>query len=99
MRRYLAARSVPALLRHLYAEVIATKVQQRTSGPHKGSIPFARGSLFHLLKNPVYRARIVQKGMEYGGNMTPSSMNICGTPYRPSLPRKRRRTAAPPSNE
>lgn len=67
MRRYLEIGSVPALLRCLHAEGIVTKVQQRTSGPHKGGIPFARGSLFHLLRNPVYRGRIFHKGAEYEG--------------------------------
>ena len=67
MRRYLEVRSVPALIECLRADGIVTKVQQRTSGPHRGGIPFARGSLFHLLKNPVYRGRIVHKGMEYEG--------------------------------
>ncbi|WP_072384432.1 recombinase family protein [Novosphingobium sp. NDB2Meth1] len=67
MRLYLEIRSVPALTERLRDEGIVTKIQQRTSGPHRGGIPFARGSLFHLLKNPVYRGRIVHKGMEYDG--------------------------------
>ncbi len=44
-----------------------TKVQHRTSGSHRGGIPFRRGSLFHLLKNPVYRGKIVHKGQIYDG--------------------------------
>ncbi len=67
MRRYLEIKSVPALIEQLRAEGIVTKLQQRTSGPHRGGIPFARGSLFHLLKNPVYRGRIIHKGAEYDG--------------------------------
>ena len=39
----------------------------RVSGPHRGGIPFERGSLFHLLKNPVYRGKIVHKGEIYEG--------------------------------
>ena len=67
MRRYLEIWNVPALIEILRADGILTKVQQRTSGPHRGGIPFARGSLFYLLKNPVYRGKIVHKGKVYDG--------------------------------
>ncbi|MGZ5868625.1 MAG: recombinase family protein [Croceibacterium sp.] len=71
MRRYLDIRSVPALIEVLRREGIVTKVQNRTSGPHKGGIPFRRGSLFYLLKNPVYRGKIVHKGQVYEGEHEP----------------------------
>lgn len=67
MRSYLEIRSVPALIRLLHHQGIVTKVQNRTSGPHKGGIPFRRGSLFYLLKNPVYRGKIVHKDQVYQG--------------------------------
>lgn len=67
MRRYLEVRSVPALIEILRCEGIRTKVQQRTSGPHRGGIPFRRGSLFHLLKNPIYRGKIMHKDQIYEG--------------------------------
>ena len=67
MRRYLEIWNVPKLIEILRAEGVVTKVQQRVSGPHRGGIPFARGSLFHLLKNPVYRGKIVHKGKVYNG--------------------------------
>ena len=67
MRRYLEIRSAPALLNKLHAEGIVTKVQQRVSGPHRGGIPFRRGSLFYLLKNPVYRGKIVHRGQVHEG--------------------------------
>ena len=67
MQRYLEVGTVPALIEQLRRENIVTKVQVRTSGPHRGGIPFARGSLFHLLGNPVYRGKIVHKGVEYDG--------------------------------
>jgi len=67
MQRYLEVRNVPRLIEILQAEGVVTKVQHRTSGPHRGGIPFARGSLFHLLKNPVYRGKIVHKGKVYDG--------------------------------
>ena len=67
MRRYIASRSANELIAQLEAEGIQTKVQKRSSGPHKGGIPFRRGSLFHLLKNPIYRGKIVHKGEVYEG--------------------------------
>jgi site-specific DNA recombinase len=71
MRRYLEIRTAPALIEVLRAEGVVTKIQQRTSGPHRGGIPFARGSLFYLLKNPVYRGKIVHKGKVYDGEHEP----------------------------
>lgn len=67
MRRYLEVRTVPLLIEVLRNENIVTKVQSRASGPHRGGIPFRRGSLFHLLKNPVYRGKIVHKEQIYEG--------------------------------
>jgi len=67
MRRYLESKSAPDLLRQLGNEGVLTKIQHRTSGPHKGGIPFRRGSLFHLLKNPIYRGKIVHKGEVFDG--------------------------------
>jgi site-specific DNA recombinase len=67
MRRYLEVRLVPALIEVLRHEGLVTKVQNRTSGPHKGGIPFQRGTLFYLLKNPIYRGKIVHKGQVYEG--------------------------------
>lgn len=67
MRRYLEVRNVPALIEILRAEGVVTKVQRRSGSPHRGGIPFARGSLFHLLKNPIYRGKIVHKGKVYDG--------------------------------
>ena len=67
MRRYIESSSANELLDGLQAEGVRTKVQQRVSGPHRGGIPFRRGSLFHLLKNPVYRGMIVHKENAYPG--------------------------------
>jgi hypothetical protein len=67
MQRYIASTSANQLIVELEAEGIRTKIQQRTSGPHKGGIPFKRGSLFHLLSNPIYRGNIVHKGKVYDG--------------------------------
>lgn len=67
MRRYVACGSVPTLLEQLKLEGVKTKIQNRTSGPHRAGIAFQRGSLFHLLKNPIYRGLIVHKGEIYPG--------------------------------
>ena len=67
MHRYLQVKTVPALIEVLRVEGVVTKIQQRAGGPHRGGIPFARGSLFHLLKNPIYRGMIVHKGKVYQG--------------------------------
>ncbi len=67
MRRYIASRSANELIAELEAEGMRTKVQRQSSGPHRGGIPFRRGSLFHLLKNPIYRGLIVHKGQAYPG--------------------------------
>jgi DNA invertase Pin-like site-specific DNA recombinase len=71
LRRYVEVGSAPALLQQLNAEGIRTKVQVRTSGPHRGGIPFKRGSLFYLLKNPVYRGMLVHKDNLYPGEHQP----------------------------
>jgi site-specific DNA recombinase len=71
MRRFVASSSANELLTELAAEGLKTKIQRRASGPHKGGISFQRGSLFHLLKNPVYRGKIVHKGKLYDGEHEP----------------------------
>lgn len=71
MQRYLNSPSAPALLEELRREGIKTKIQNRTSGPHKGGIYFQRGSLFYLLKNPVYRGKIVHQRSIYDGEHEP----------------------------
>jgi DNA invertase Pin-like site-specific DNA recombinase len=71
MRRYIESTSANALIAELEVEGLFTKVQHRTSGPHRGGIPFRRGSLFHLLKNRIYRGMIVHKGRAYAGEHQP----------------------------
>jgi site-specific DNA recombinase len=44
-----------------------TKIQHRASGPHRGGVPFRRGTLFHLLKNRIYLGEIVHKGAAHPG--------------------------------
>ena len=66
-RRYLEMGSVRELIEALDREGIRTKVQIRASGPHRGGIPFARGSLYYLLRNRTYLGEIIHKGGSYPG--------------------------------
>jgi site-specific DNA recombinase len=67
MRRYVALPSVNDLVIELDADGYRTKVQHRASGPHRGCVPFRRGTLYHLLSNRIYRGEIVHKGTSYPG--------------------------------
>jgi len=67
MRRYLAVGSVPSLAEELNREGYRTKIQRRSSGPHRGGCIFRRGTLYHLLSNRIYRGLIVHKGEAHPG--------------------------------
>ena len=67
MRRYLALGSVVELADELNRDGYRTKVQNRTSGPHRGGRTFQRGTLYHLLSNRIYRGMIVHKGEAFPG--------------------------------
>ena len=66
-QRYLELGSVVELADDLNAKGYKTKTQLRASGPHRGGCAFRRGTLYHLLSNPIYRGKIVQKGEVYPG--------------------------------
>jgi DNA invertase Pin-like site-specific DNA recombinase len=67
MRRYLALKSVPVLAEELNHKGYRTKVQRRSSGPHRGGCSYRRGTLYHLLANRIYRGCIVHKDKAYAG--------------------------------
>ena len=67
MARYLEVSSVRELIAVLAREGRQTKIQVRASTGHRGGIAFARGSLFHLLKNRIYLGEIVHKETAYPG--------------------------------
>lgn len=71
MRRYLVLGSVRSLVEELNADGYRTKVQNRTSGPHKGGCPYRRGTIYHMLANRIYRGDIVHKGEAYPGEHEP----------------------------
>jgi site-specific DNA recombinase len=53
-RRYLELNGVNALVRDLKERNIRTKKKLLKTGATRGGIPFERGSLFYLLRNPFY---------------------------------------------
>lgn len=67
MRRYVALSSLRELADELNRDGYKTKIQQRTSGPHKGGCVFRRGTLFYLLSNRTYLGEIVHKGEGFVG--------------------------------
>ena len=66
-QRYLELGSVRELVDALARDGARTKIQVRTSTGNRGGVAFARGTLFHLLKNRIYVGEIVHKGTAYPG--------------------------------
>ena len=64
---YLTSTSVVELADELNRQGHRTKLQQRSSGPHRGSCEFRRGTLYHLLSNRIYLGMIVHKGEAHPG--------------------------------
>ena len=71
MQRYIELNSVAELAAELTRDGYQTKVQIRTSGPHKGGCPFRRGTIYHLLSNRIYRGLIVHKDEAFPGDHKP----------------------------
>jgi site-specific DNA recombinase len=65
--QYLKLGSVHALRRWLEAGGIRSKTWTSSRGREIGGAVFARGALFHLLKNRVYLGEITHKGQAYPG--------------------------------
>ena len=65
--RYLDLGSVHALQRELTERGILSKHRVTSSGRTIGGLPFSRGALFHLLRNPIYRGRIAHKSEVHDG--------------------------------
>jgi site-specific DNA recombinase len=66
-QRYLELGSVVELAGELNAQGFRTKLQVRSSGPHRGGCTFQRGTLYHLLSNRIYLGMTVHKGEHFGG--------------------------------
>ncbi len=65
--RYLELGSVHALQRELTEQGIVSKRRVTASGRTTGGLPFSRGALFHLLRNPIYVGHIHHKGVVHDG--------------------------------
>jgi DNA invertase Pin-like site-specific DNA recombinase len=66
-RRYLALRSVRDLHDELAAEGVRSKRRLRPDGTTYGGQTIARGALYLMLQNRIYRGEITHKGNSYPG--------------------------------
>jgi DNA invertase Pin-like site-specific DNA recombinase len=64
---YLELGSVHALQRELTERRIKSKQRVTASGRTIGGLPFSRGALFHLLRNPIYCGCIAHKHVVHEG--------------------------------
>jgi hypothetical protein len=70
-RRYAELGSVRLLKDELDARSIRSKLRTSASGRLRGGNPFARGALYLMLQNRVYRGEIVHKEQSHPGEHTP----------------------------
>jgi hypothetical protein len=70
-RRYVALGSVRLLKEELDASGIRSKRWISAAGNHWGGKPLARGALYLMLQNRIYRGEIVHKGQHYPGEHVP----------------------------
>jgi len=68
--RYLELRSVGLLWAELNAEGRTSKAWVTTKGRQMGGLPFDRGAISHILKNPTYIGMIPHKALVHPGNHT-----------------------------
>jgi site-specific DNA recombinase len=66
-QRYVELKSVRELKEELGAAGIVSKVRTASDGSRYGGQPLARGALYLMLQNRIYRGEIVHKGTSYGG--------------------------------
>lgn len=66
-RRYLELGAVSALREDLKQDGIHSKLRTDKNGKSTGGKPFARGALYHMLKNRIYLGEIVHKNESYPG--------------------------------
>lgn len=70
-RRYLELGAVSALRNDLSQQGIVSKQRIDKHGKTTGGKPFARGALYHMLKNRIYVGEIVHKDTAYPGEHPP----------------------------
>ena len=66
-RRYIEIKSVRALKEELDADGIVSKLRTDRHGHLTGGVPIARGALYLMLQNRIYRGEIVHKDTSYPG--------------------------------
>jgi DNA invertase Pin-like site-specific DNA recombinase len=66
-RRYAEIKSVRALKEELDAHGIISKTRLDRFGNARGGVPIARGALYLMLQNRIYRGEIVHKDASYPG--------------------------------
>jgi len=66
-RRYTELKSVRELKEDLDGAGIVSKVRTASDGSRYGGRPIARGALYLMLQNRIYRGEIVHKGKSYPG--------------------------------
>jgi site-specific DNA recombinase len=70
-RRYAGLGSIRLLKEELEPQGITSKCWTSASGRHWGGKPFARGALYLMLQNRIYRGEIVHRERSYLGEHTP----------------------------
>jgi site-specific DNA recombinase len=70
-RRYAEHGSIRLLKEELDAQGLASRCWTSASGRHWGGKPFARGPLYLMLQNRIYRGEIVHKERSYPGEHAP----------------------------
>jgi site-specific DNA recombinase len=65
--RYLQLGSVRLVAEQLAGAGIGAPRRQRTSGTAFGGVPFTKGQLYAILKNPIYTGHIVHKDKVFAG--------------------------------
>jgi site-specific DNA recombinase len=66
-RRYSELKSVRELKEELDSTGIVSKIRTASDGSRYGGQPIARGALYLMLQNRIYRGEIVHKGKSYPG--------------------------------
>jgi site-specific DNA recombinase len=70
-RRYAELGSVRLLKDELEAQSIQSKLRTSASGRISGGKPFARGALYLMLRNRIYRGETIHNGQSYVGEHEP----------------------------
>lgn len=94
---YLKLGSVNSLEAWLKTEGHLSKTYLSRSGKATGGVPFNRGALYHLLRNPIYRGMIRHKGKVHQGQHPPILEAALFDEVQTTLEAKRRRYASRPT--